>query len=146
VNAISGPLTDAKQAITFWERYVYPRIHPHLAAGVRLRISVREDTRTLEQNAKFHALCGDIAASRFAWMGKPRSAKDWKVLLVSGHAVATKEETDVLPGLEGEFINLRESTALMSIKRGSSLIEYTLAFMVSNDIPILEKETTCSPL
>lgn len=33
--------------------------------------------------------------------------------------------------LEGEFVNIRESTALMSKRRGSSLIEYSEAFIAS---------------
>lgn len=140
MNAVTGPLSDARQAQAFWERFVFPRIKPALDAGQRLRISVREETRTLEQNAKFHALCDDIAKSGHEWAGKKRKAAQWKVLLVSGHAHATKEEVDLVPGLEGEFINLRESTALMSIKRSSSLIEYTLAFMVNAGIPIHDDE------
>lgn len=91
-------------------------------------VTVAEPTRSLEQNAKFHAICSDIAKSGAEWMGKKRTAEQWKVLLVSGHAIATKEGAEVVPGLEGEFVNLRESTALMSVKRSSSLIEYSLAF------------------
>lgn len=139
---VTGPLSDGAQAQTFWERYVMPRIRPALESGQRLRLTVQLETRTLDQNAKFHALCGDIAASRHPWMNKPRSAKQWKVLLVSGHAVATEEGTELVPGLEGEFVNLRESTALMSIKRSASLIEYTLAYMANNEIPIREKAET----
>ena len=105
-------------------------------AGHKLRLSITKQTLTLEQNRKFHALCGDISKSGYPWAGKPRTAAQWKVLLVSGHAVATKEEADVVPGLEGEFINLRESTALMSQRRGSSLIEYTLAFCATNAIAL----------
>ena len=93
-------------------------------------ITLKEPARTCEQNAKFHAICSDLAGTE--WAGKPRTAAEWKVLLVSGHSVATKEGADVVPGLEGEFINLRESTALMSKKRGSSLIEYAVAFCASN--------------
>lgn len=91
-------------------------------------------TRTSEMNAKFHAMCGEIARSGVTWAGKKRTADQWKILLVSGHAVATKEGSEITPGLEGEFINLRESTALMSKKRGSSLIEYTQAWMAANGI------------
>lgn len=91
-------------------------------------VIIKPPTRTSEMNAKFHAMCGEIARSGITWAGKPRTADQWKVLLVSGHAVATGEGSDMLPGLEGEFVNLRESTALMSKKRGSSLIEYTQAF------------------
>lgn len=97
-----------------------------------------EQTRTLDQNAKFHALVSDIAKSGIEWMGKKRDTAAWKVLLVSGHAVATKEGSEIVPGLEGEFVNLRESTALMSKKRGASLIEYTLAFCAMNEILLTE--------
>jgi len=110
-----------------------------LMAGQRVVVSVTEETRRDSQNKKFHALCGDLERSGLKWMGKPRDAKQWKVLLVSGHAVATKEETEVIPGLEGEFINVRESTALMTVKRGASLIEYTLAFCAMNRVATLEE-------
>jgi hypothetical protein len=91
-------------------------------------VEVRAPKRSLDQNAKFHAICSDLARARVEWAGKPRTADEWKVLLVSGHAVATKEGAEVVPGLEGEFLNIRESTATMSKARGSSLIEYSQAF------------------
>lgn len=97
------------------------------------KVTIGPCTRTEDQNAKFHALCGDIAKSGAVWAGKKRTPVQWKVLLVSGHAVATKEDAEVVPGLEGEYINIRESTALMSVRRGSSLIEYTLALCALND-------------
>lgn len=101
---------------------------PRLLQGKRLRISVKEATRSLDQNAKFHAMCEDIARSGVQWAGKRRTKDEWKVLLVSGHAVATKAGAEIVPGLEGEFVNIRESTASMDKARASSLIEYTLAF------------------
>jgi hypothetical protein len=99
-------------------------------------VTISEPTRTLEQNAKFHAICSDLAKSGIVWAGKTRTADQWKVLIVSGHAVATKEAVEVVPGLEGEFINIRESTALMSKKRSSSLLEYALAFCAQNHIGV----------
>ena len=102
------------------------------------RVTIGPENRTLDQNAKFHALTTDISKSGHQWLGKARDAAAWKVLLVSGHAVATKEGSEIVPGLEGEFVNLRESTAAMSKKRGSSLIEYTVAFMAMNEIHITE--------
>ena len=111
-----------------------------LLSGKRMWVQVQEETRTLPQNAKFHAICGDLGRSAVTWAGKRRKAKDWKVLLVSGHAVATKEGSDLIPGLEGEFVNLRESTALMTIGRGSSLIEYSIAFCAMNDVALSDPE------
>jgi hypothetical protein len=101
-------------------------------------VQVKEPTRNSDQNAKFHAMCSDIAKSGMEWAGKRRTADQWKVLLVSGHAVATKEGAEMIPGLEGEFVNVRESTALMSVKRSSSLIEYTVAFCAMNEIALSE--------
>ena len=95
-------------------------------------VAVSEPSRNGEQNAKFHAICSNLAKSGLCWAGKERTAAQWKVLLISGHATATKEGAEVVPGLEGEFINLRESTALMSKARGSSLIEYSTAFLAQH--------------
>jgi hypothetical protein len=109
-----------------------------LQNGAVLRLDIRPDTRSLEQNDKFHALCEDLAKSAVEWQGKRRTKEQWKVLLVSGHAVATGEGAEMVPGLEGEFVNIRESTAQMSVKRSSSLIEYTEAFCAMHEVACAE--------
>jgi hypothetical protein len=91
------------------------------------RVVIAEPKRTDLQNDRFHAMCGDIA-KQCEFHGKKRSPTAWKVLLVSGHAIATGEGAEIIPGLEGEFVNIRESTAQMSTRRGASLIEYTRAW------------------
>lgn len=135
-------LIDAKQGHAAWVG-LWQWIKPYLLDGKRLMVTVQPETRKLSQNAKFHAMCDDIAKSGATWAGKRRTAAQWKVLLVSGHAVVTGEGSDMLPGLEGEFVNLRESTANMSIARSSSLIEYTLAWCAANNVrlPVYDEET-----
>jgi hypothetical protein len=108
------------------------------AAPEGYAVEVKPATRTSDQNAKFHAMCADIARSRVPWAGKARTAAEWKVLLVSGHATATKQGSEMVPGLEGEFVNIRESTALMSKGRGASLITYTLAFCDLHGVELSE--------
>ena len=92
-------------------------------------VDIAPPKRSADQNAKFHVICAALGQSSILWAGKKRSAAQWKVLLVSGHAVATREAGEIVPGLEGEFVNIRESTALMDKARGSSLIEYSQAFL-----------------
>ena len=104
-----------------------------LAAPEGYVVTLAEPSRTLEQSAKFHAICGDIARQK-PFAGQMRKPEQWKVLLVSGHAVATKQGSEMVPGLEGEWCNLRESTAKMSTKRMSSLIEYVNAYCAENAI------------
>lgn len=101
-------------------------------------ISIGPKNRSGDQNAKFHAICTDIAHSHMTWAGKRRSAEEWKVLLVSGHTVATAGEVEIIPGLENEFVNIRESTARMSVGRAASLITYALAFCDTNGIHLTE--------
>lgn len=96
-------------------------------------IEIREPKRNLEQSAKFHAICSDISRQK-TFAGRFRKPEQWKMLLVSGHSVATKQGSEMVPGLEGEWCNLRESTAEMSVKRMASLIEYAIAYCVDNAI------------
>jgi hypothetical protein len=100
------------------------------------RVKIEPPKRSLDQNAKFHALCSDLARQCVEWAGVPRTAGEWKVLLVSGHAAATGLEAELVRGLEGEFVMLRESTAAMSKARGSSLIEYALAWCAQNNVKL----------
>jgi hypothetical protein len=93
---------------------------------------LKDSTRTLEQNAMFHALCREASLTH-KFMGRKLSTAQWKVLFVSGHAIATGKGADMVPGLEGEFVNLRESTAQMGIKRMISLIEYSQAYLDANE-------------
>jgi hypothetical protein len=134
-----GVMHNAEQGWTVLER-AYAAAKPWLIAGHKLQVIVKPETRSGDQNAKFHALCSDLERSGVEWAGKPRDAAAWKVLLVSGHAVATKQGAEMVPGLEGEFVNIRESTALMSKARGSSLIEYAVAFCAEHGIENLTQE------
>jgi len=104
----------------------------------RYVVTIAEPTRSNDQNAMFHAICSDIAKSGHLFIGKPRKPEVWKVLLISAHAAATDEGSEVVPGLEGEFVNIRESSALMSVRRAASLITYTLAYCDTNSIPLTE--------
>lgn len=102
-----------------------------------LTVRITDFDRTLLQNSMFHALCGDVARQS-VWMQQARTPVQWKTLFVSGHAVATGLGADVVPGLEGEFCNIRESTAKMGIKRMTSLIEYSTAWSVGNGVKLRE--------
>jgi hypothetical protein len=94
-------------------------------------VEIKEPTRKLSQNAKFHAILTDISRQA-QYMGKKRSVEFWKGLFVSGWQIATGEKPEIVPGLEGEFINIRESTSTMSVRKLSSVIEYMIAWSIDN--------------
>jgi len=101
-------------------------------------VEIKPPTRSLDQNAKFHALCSDIAKAGIEWAGEKRTAEEWKALLVSAHAAATQSGFDLVRGLEGEMVQLRESTAAMTKARSSSLIEYVTAWAAQRGIALRE--------
>lgn len=108
-----------------------------MASGAPMVLEVRPETRSDRQNKLLHALFGDVA-KQAEWMGKKRGPEEWKLLFVSGHAVATKQGADLVPGLEGEFLNLRESTARMGKARMASLLEYVMAWCAEHGVELRE--------
>lgn len=98
-----------------------------------LVVKIQPMTRSLEQNSKLHALLSDIS-KQCEFNGKKRDIDTWKMIMVSAHTVATGGQVEIATGLEGEDINLRESTAKMSVKRSASLIEYIIAWGVENGV------------
>ena len=106
-----------------------------LMAGHRLILEIRPETRSSAQNRYLHAIFGDVA-KQAEWAGKKRTAAEWKVLFCSGHAVATKCGAELIPGLEGEFLNVRESTAKMGRARMASLLEYVICWCANNNVEL----------
>ena len=100
-------------------------------------VTVSEPSRSLEMNAKLHAMLTDISRQAM-YMGKARTVDFWKGLFVSGWQIATDQHPEIVPGLEGEFINIRESTATMSGRKLSGVIEYIQAWAVMNGIQFFE--------
>jgi len=97
----------------------------------------KEPTRSLDQNALLHALFSDLS-KQAKLHGRTLTPHQWKVVMISGHAVATGLGADMIPGIEGEFVNIRESSAHMSVQRMTSLIEYVLAWCADNKISTVE--------
>ncbi len=83
---------------------------------------------------KFHAMCDDFEDSPLEWAGKRRESLEWKNLLISGHSKITKEDCELVIGLEGEILNIRESTSAMTNERILSLISYTEAYGANNGV------------
>lgn len=84
--------------------------------------------RSLSANAKFHAICREIA-EKATFGGEQLSEQDWKVLLISGHAAEVDKQGigRIVKGLANEYVQLRERSRYMDPSRMNSLIEYAYA-------------------
>ncbi len=136
MSQVAGPLTSVEQAQAFWTRSVLPRITEALQAGQRLRLTVKRETRSLEQNALLHALLTDIS-KRVEWAGAKRDAEVWKRLLTAAWLRARGEPIEYLPALDGCGIDLVfRRTSRLTVPELSELIEYIHAWMVDQGLDV----------
>lgn len=87
-----------------------------------LTITIQEKTRSLEQNARLWATLRDIS-EQVVWCGRKMDSESWKHVFT---AALKKQET--VPGLNGGFVVLGQSTRKMSVREMSDLIELMNAF------------------
>ena len=113
------------------------RFAESLGYGKAYVVEVKPFTRTIQQNSKLHAIFADLERQA-TWQGQKLTAEQWKVLMISAHTIATKENHKMVIGIEGEVVNLRESSAQMSVARMVSLIEYIHAWGAQNGVVFSE--------
>lgn len=131
-------MTERKTFVLISDRVRSNAMSALLSAAPDCVVTIAPKTRSNEQNAKLHAMLTDLARSPVQWFGKRRTVDEWKALIISGHSTATSHGGEVVPGLEGEFVAIRESSASMSVSRAASLIEYLTAFCVTNGVELRE--------
>ena len=83
---------------------IWPKVKDTLKAGKALRMEIKADTRSDEQNAKYHAMLSEIAVQA-QHLGAKWSAEDWKRLLVDLFAKETGlQGSKIIPSLDGTGI------------------------------------------
>ena len=87
-----------------------------------LTITIQERTRNLEQNARLWATLRDIS-EQVVWYGRKMDSESWKNVFT---AALKRQET--VPGIDGGFVVLGQSTSRMSVREMSELIELMNAF------------------
>lgn len=103
-------------------RDAWPHIESALMAGVRLTVEIKPETRSNEQNRRLWAMLTEVSR-QVDWHGQKLSAEDWKHIFSS----AMKKQRAV-PGIEGGFVVLGQSTSKMTKSEMSEMQELIAAF------------------
>lgn len=101
---------------------IWPKVKAYVMGGNRLHLEIKKETRSSEQNRLMWAALTDISR-QVEWHGMRLSPEDWKNLIT---ASVTKQR--LVPGLDGGFVALGQSTSKMSIAEMTEVIECALAF------------------
>jgi hypothetical protein len=96
--------------------------------------------RSVEQNAKLHALLSDIASQK-QWAGKWLDVEAWKRLLVAAWERAEGRAAEFYPAIDGAgFDIVWRRTSRMNKQEMIELIEYATAWAVQNDVKLREEK------
>lgn len=87
-----------------------------------LVVTIQERTRSLDQNAKLWACLNDVS-EQVNWHGRKLASEEWKHVFT-----AALKKQDVVPGLDGGFVVLGQSTSRMTLGEMRDLIELISAF------------------
>lgn len=108
----------------------------HLPLSPVFEVSIKEhrSTRSGEQNRRMWAMLTDIS-TQVDWHGQKLSKEEWKDVF----SAALKRQK-VVPGLDGGFVVLGQSTSKMSVAEMSDLMELMTAFGVQHGIKFTDPQ------
>jgi hypothetical protein len=130
-------LRDAQTAYQQWVG-TWQSLKPLLLAGHRLEVDIRPERRSTEQNSKLWAMLGEVS-KQVDWYGQRLTPEEWKHVF----SAALKKQK-VVPGLDGGFVVLGQSTSQMSKGELSDLIELIYSFGAQRGV--IFKETELEPV
>jgi NinB protein len=129
---------QAHQAIT---KQAWPLLKAHLMAGRRMVLELREEKRSLAENAMLHALLSQIS-HKVEWAGKKRDMETWKRLLTAAWLRARGEPVEMLPALDGHGIDVVfRRTSQLTRAECADLIEFVMAWAAENGVEMADQET-----
>jgi hypothetical protein len=120
---------------------VWPKVLDALSAGKQLRMEIKRESRSDEQNDKYHVMLSEIA-TQAQHLGAKWSTEDWKRLMVDLFAKETGlEGGKIIPSLDGQgIVQLGLQTRNFTKEQAMDFITFLEAWGASNGI--IFKNTT----
>lgn len=107
---------------------LWTALKPLLIAGHRIDVVAKTETRSTAQNSRMWAMLTDVSR-QVIWHGQKLAPEDWKVM-----ATAALKKQRVIPGIEGGFVVLGDSTSQMTIAEMGELMDFLEAFGAQHDV------------
>jgi hypothetical protein len=107
-----------------------------LEAPTGYAVEIRPKNRSLDQNAKIHALIQEISRI-VVWAGKLQEVETWKRLLTAAWLRARGEPVEMLPAIDGYGVDVVfRPTSKLTVEEMSEFIEYVQAWAVEQGIQV----------
>lgn len=117
----------------------WPAIKEQLQVGNKLVLTVTKQSKSREQEEKYHAIIGEIA-EQASHLGAKWSAEDWKRLLVDKFIRdAALAGEKIVQNLDGNgIVQLGFQTRKFTVDQASQFIEFLHAWGAENGITFRE--------
>jgi hypothetical protein len=114
---------------------IWPKVKDTLRAGKALRMEIKADSRSDEQNAKYHAMLSEIAVQA-QHLGAKWDAESWKRFLVYEFCKQLGlPQGQIVPSLDGSgIVQLGLQTRDFSKERAAEFIEFLEAWAADKEI------------
>jgi hypothetical protein len=114
---------------------IWPKVKDNLKAGKPLRLEIKAESKSRDQEQKYHAMLGEIA-SQASHLGAKWDAEDWKRLLVDLFAKETGlQGGKIIPSLDGTgIVQLGLQTRDFSKEHAMEFITFLEAWGAENGI------------
>ena len=131
---VRNPLTGIQQIRAAWEK-----MKPALESGMVLTVEIKQESRSLEQNAMYHSIIHQIA-KQARHLGSTWDAESWKRLLVDAYTKENGEYSgQVIPSLTGDgIVQLGLQTRKFTKQQASEFTEWLMAWCAQNGVEIHE--------
>ena len=116
---------------------LWPKVKEALKSGKKLTLEIKAQSKSREQEEKYHAIIGDIA-KQAQHMGAKWDAEDWKRLLVQEFCKEKGLSTGrVIPNLSGDGIcQLGQQTRKFSKEQASEFVEFLMAWASQHGVEL----------
>jgi hypothetical protein len=127
-------LTNPEQASAVMAK-IWPKVKDTLKAGKALRMEIKAESRSDEQNAKYHAMLSEIAVQA-QHLGAKWDAESWKRFLVYEFCKQLGlPQGQIVPSLDGSgIVQLGLQTRDFSKERAAEFIEFLEAWAADKEI------------
>jgi len=114
---------------------IWPKVKDTLRAGKALRMEIKAESRSDEQNAKYHAMLSEIAVQA-QHLGAKWDAESWKRFLVYEFCKQLGlPQGQIVPSLDGSgIVQLGLQTRDFSKERAAEFIEFLEAWAADKEI------------
>ena len=114
---------------------IWPKVKDNLKAGKLLRMEIKPDSKSRDQEQKYHAMLGEIA-EQAQHLGAKWSTEDWKRLMVDLFAKETGlQGGKIIPSLDGTgIVQLGLQTRNFTKEQAMEFITFLDAWGANNGI------------